>query len=115
MRKAFYKNKLIAQVDDESKEIIKVVSRQIHFFRNYQAWAIDKDFLDKEKPSYKIVLEDKDTGNKYIATVKDIRKYDFVKNFGYGEQYFYPEHKWEIIEKKSKEEIEREEFKKYLG
>lgn len=115
MRKAFYKNKLIAQIDDKNKEILKTVSRKLHFFRAYQAWAIDKDFLDKEKPNYKIVLEDKDTSKKYLAVVKDIKEYNFVKNFGFGEQYFYPESKWECVEPKSQEERDREEYKTYLG
>ena len=42
-----------------------------HFFRKYQAWAIDKAIIEQHPQILIFVLTDKESGIKYLATRRD--------------------------------------------
>lgn len=68
---------------------IKDVFGSRHMLRQPMAWAIDADIFDRVivPNCISIHIVDKETGTKYVASVKTFSEKKQVINRGYGKQY----------------------------
>ncbi len=76
----------------------KTVRGSAHMLRKPPAWALDLgSLLQAEKLGAKSVeLRDTDTGNRYRATIEQVRRYGFVFDRGWGRQIGLPLDRWTV-------------------
>jgi hypothetical protein len=82
----------------QGNQFIKPVDGSKHQLKCPPAWAIDAEVFDREvKPhASEIVILDRKTGNRYLASVHsfDVKKKSL--NRGYGRQYYLPLSCWKL-------------------
>ena len=70
--------------------LYKMVKPSRHFFKNGKAWGIDKETFDDalQKGVTNIVYYDVENDIEYETTSRDVMNHAWIKDFGFGEQYF---------------------------
>ena len=82
----------------EENRFIKSVVGSKHQLRHPPAWAIDAEVFDHQiKPNAtEIIIEDKESGVEYQASVEIFVKHCFRFNRGFGTQYALPIQLWHV-------------------
>ena len=99
--KAFEKKKgIIYEARHSNRRIfIKYINRSRHFFRKYQAWAIDEDVLSElvDMRVEQIYLSITNEGL-LMTTIENFESHSIVDEYGkHGLQAFLPEEWWEWV------------------
>jgi hypothetical protein len=75
----------------------KRVSASRHFLRKPHAIALDvQSLVDAEQAgAKKVAITDKESGNTYHASIKEIHQHSFIIERGYGKQYALTLNRWQ--------------------
>jgi len=82
----------------QNQQFIKPVDGSKHQLRCPPAWAIDAEVFDREVKSLasEIVILDKETGNRYIASVHSFDVKKKLIERGFGRQYYLTLSYWKL-------------------
>jgi hypothetical protein len=89
----------------QNSQFIKSVDGSKHMLRCPPAWAIDAEAFDNEIKSHvsEIIIQDRETGNRYITSVLNFDKRKKAIERGFGKQYYLPLSDWKVEQSNSQQ------------
>jgi hypothetical protein len=83
--------------DHNRKALFKMVNKDKHFFNKGKSWGIDVETLANavSEGITCVIYCDPTHQKEYTADVNDVFAYSWIKDFGYGQQYFLNEKYWQ--------------------
>jgi hypothetical protein len=82
----------------QGNQFIKPVDGSKHQLRCPPAWAIDAEVFDREVKPYasEIVILDRETGVRFLTSVRYFDTNKRMLNRGFGKQYYLPLSRWKL-------------------